>query len=195
MTFLTTTEIKAMGFMSVGDNVQISSRASFYNCAQISIGNHVRIDDFCVLSAGNGGILIGNYIHIGIYSSLIGAGRITLSDFSNVSSKVAIYSSNDDYSGAYMTNPTVPQKYTGVTHGDVWIGKHAIIGCGSIVLPSVTIEDGVAIGALSLVKKNCTEFGIYMGNPAVHIKNRKRDLLLLEQNFLTNQADNKDIKI
>ncbi|QSG84635.1 acyltransferase [Acinetobacter indicus] len=184
MAFLTEEQIKAMGFLSVGKNCLLSDKASYYNCNNIKIGNNVRIDDFCVLSAGIGGIEIGSYIHIAVYSSLIGAGKIVLKDFCNISSKVAIYGSNDDYSGQFMTNPTVPSQYTNVTSSDVVIGKHVIVGSGSVILPGVTLERGVAIGALSLVNKNCTEFGVYMGTPAKKIKERKRDLLELEKQFL-----------
>lgn len=176
--------IDAMGFAAVGENVQISDRASFYGISRITLGNHVRIDDFCVLAAGDGGIIIGNYVHIAVFSSLIGKGRITLSDFSGLSSKVSIYSSSDDYSGAALTNPTVPTEYTGVTHADVWLGRHVIIGSGSVVLPGVTLEEGVAVGALSLVNRDCKAFGIYAGNPARRIKDRKRDLLEVEKRFL-----------
>ena len=179
--------IEALGFAFVGENVQISDRASFYGASRISLGSNVRIDDFCVLSAGVGGISIGDYVHIAVYSSLIGTGKISLSDFCNISSRVAIYSSNDDYSGAAMTNPMVPSKYTGVTHADVFLGKHVIVGSGSVILPGVTLEEGVAVGALSLVQKNCEPFGIYAGNPARRIKERKRDLLELEQRFIASK--------
>jgi acetyltransferase-like isoleucine patch superfamily enzyme len=184
MAMLSRNFILQMGFASVGKNVQISDRASFYNTANISLGNNVRIDDFCVLSAGLGGISIGNYIHIAAFSSLIGAGKITLSDFCGVSSRVSIYSSNDDYSGKKMTNPTLPSQYTRVSHADVLVGKHVIVGCGSVILPGISLEEGVAIGALSLVTKNCEAFGIYSGNPARRIKSRSRDLLKLEADFL-----------
>lgn len=179
--------LEKMGFASIGENIQISDRASFYNTPNITLGNNVRIDDFCVLSAGLGGINIGNHIHIGVYSSLIGAGRISLSDFCNISSRVSIYSSNDDYSGMAMTNPTLPSQYTCVTHADVLLEKHVIIGCGSVILPGTILEEGVAVGALSLVAKNCEAFGIYAGNPARRIKERKRDLLELEKSFLSPQ--------
>lgn len=169
-----------MGFKFIGENVYLSDKASFYNCSNISIGNNVRIDDFCVLSAGRGGIEIGNYIHIGVYSSLIGSGQISLLDFSNISSKVSIYSSNDDYSGEWMTNPMVPQEFTNVDNSNVAICKHVIIGSGSIVLPGVTLEEGVAVGALSLVSKNCDAFGIYSGVPAKRIKERKNYIKQLE---------------
>ena len=186
MTMLSRVAIDALGFLSVGVNAQISDRASFYGTDRILLGNNIRIDDFCVLSAGVGGIYIGNNVHIAVYSSLIGAGKITISDFCNVSSRVSIYSSNDDYSGVAMTNPTLPKEYTNVTDADVFLEKHVIVGSGSIVLPNVTLGKGVAVGALSLVARNCEDFGIYAGNPAKRIKERKRDLLELEKQFLTN---------
>ncbi|MGZ8250087.1 acyltransferase [Methylomagnum sp.] len=188
MPVLTHTELIEMGFAAIGNNVRISSHASIYNCHGISIGNNVRIDDFCVLSAGAGGISIGNYVHIAVGSSLIGAGKITISDFSGLSSRVSVYSSSDDYSGAAMTNPTVPSEYTKIKHADVYLGRHVIVGSGSVILPGVMLEDGVAIGALSLVQKNCSSFGIYSGVPARRIRERKQDLLKLEKKLLANHA-------
>ncbi len=184
MAWLTEHQITEMGFASFGKNVMLSDKASYYNCKNIRLGSNVRIGDFCVLSAGVGGIDIGSYIHIAVYSSLIGAGNISLADFSGLSSRVAIYSSNDDYSGRALTNPTVPTEFTNLKHADVKIGRHAIIGAGSIILPGVTLEEGVAVGALSLVKKDCLAFGIYIGSPAKRIGERKRDLLELEQKLM-----------
>ena len=188
MAMLSRQAIEALGLASVGENIQISDKASFYGLTRMVLGNNVRIDDFCVLSAGAGGVEIGDNVHIAVYSSLIGAGRITLSDFCNISSRVAIYSSIDDYSGATMTNPTVPSEFTGVAHADVFVGKHVIVGSGSVILPGVTLEEGVAVGALSLVHKRCEAFGIYAGNPARRIKERKRDLLELEQKFMAGKV-------
>jgi galactoside O-acetyltransferase len=190
MAWRTTEQINEMGFAKVGENVYLSDKASYYNCKNIRLGNNVRIDDFCVLSAGIGGIDIGDYVHIAAFSSLIGAGNISLADFSGTSSRVSIYSSNDDYSGRVLTNPTVPTEFTNVQHADVKLGRHVIIGAGSIVLPGVTLEEGVAVGALSLVKKDCQAFGIYMGSPAKRIAERKRDLLKLEQQLRNESKTN-----
>lgn len=188
MAFLSRLQLKQIGFAEVGEDVLVSDKASFYNPARISIGNHVRIDDFCVLSAGIGGVRIGSYVHIAVYTSLIGAGQITLSDFSNLSSRVSIYSSNDDYSGKSLTNPTVPDEYKLVSHKPVFLGRHVIVGSGSVILPGATLEEGVAIGALSLVNKNCAAFGIYSGNPARRLKERQRGLLELESKLLHRSA-------
>ena len=184
MAFLTEQQLSTIGFAELGSNVLISDKASIYGASRIKIGSNVRIDDFCVLSAGEGGIEIGSYIHIAVYSSLIGAGKITLADFANISSKVAIYSSNDDYSGGYMTNPMVPVEYTNVTHAAVTLAKHVIIGSGSVVLPGVTLHEGSVVGSLSMITKDCEAFGVYVGAPAKKIKNRKRELLELEEKFM-----------
>lgn len=184
MAILSRTAVETMGFASLGENVQISDKASFYGTSRITIGNHVRIDDFCVLSAGQGGIEIGSHIHIAVYTSLIGAATITLADFCNLSSRVSVYSSSDDYSGATMTNPTVPEAYKNVHHAPVHVGRHVTIGSGSVILPGTKLGDGAAVGALSLVRNQCEPFGIYAGNPARRIKDRKRDLLELEKQLL-----------
>jgi len=181
MSFYSIEELQTLGLAAFGKAVRVSRKASIYNPGRISIGNHVRIDDFCVLSAGEGGIEIGDYVHIAVYCSLMGEGNIKLDDFSGLSSRVSIYSSNDDYSGLHLTNPTIPDQFTGVTHADVLLGKHVIIGAGTIVLPGVCLEDGVSVGSLSLVSKNCAAFGIYFGAPARRIGERKRDLLELEK--------------
>jgi galactoside O-acetyltransferase len=185
MAWLTQDQITEMSFGTIGSNVLLSNKASFYNCQNIHIGNNVRIDDFCVISAGEGGIYIGSFIHVAVFTSLIGAGRILLEDFANLSSRVAIYSSTDDFTGTAMTNPMVPAEFTSVSHAPVRIGRHVIIGSGSVVLPGVVLEEGASVGALSLVNTNCDPFGIYAGVPAKFIAQRSRKLLDVEQDFLS----------
>ncbi len=198
--FYSEDELEKLGFKSVGSNVKISRKSSFYNPKNIVIGDNVRIDDFCVLSAGEG-ITIGNYVHIAVYVSLMGKSQIIIEDYCSISSRVSIYSSNDDYSGEFMTNPTIDEKYTNVYSGPVIIKKHTIIGSGSIILPSVTLGQGVSIGALSLVNKDCDDFKIYAGVPIRYIKDRSRKLLEQEKimikekfNGSTNHEPEKQIK-
>ena len=178
--FYTEAELANIGFKSYGNNVLISRYCRIYKPQNIEIGDNVRIDDFCVLSAGTS-IKIGNYIHIGCSTSIIGAGEVVISDFSGISGHCCIYSSSDDYSGRFMTNPMVPEELTNVTHAPVILGKHVIIGCGSIILPGVTLEEGVAIGAMSLVQQDCKAFTIYSGNPLKKLIPRSKNILKLEQ--------------
>lgn len=189
MAFLTEQQLSSIGFAELGSNVLISDKASIYGASRIKIGSNVRIDDFCVLSAGEGGIDIGNYVHIAVFALLIGAGKITVSDFANVSSRVSIYSSNDDYTGKFLTNPMVPAEYTNVTHADVTLAKHVIIGSGSVVLPGVTLHEGAAVGSLSMITKDCEAFSVYIGAPAKKIKNRKRELLEFEATLVAHDLN------
>lgn len=188
MAFLQRQELEGMGFQHLGEDVRISTRAAIYGASHISVGDHSRIDDFCVLSAGAGGIEIGRNVHIAVFCSLIGAGQITMEDFSGLSSRVTIYSSNDDYSGDHLTNPAVPAIYTNVTSAPVRLGRHVIIGAGTIILPGVTLHDGGAVGAQSLVTRDCEEFAVYAGVPAKRIRDRSRKLLALERAYLESES-------
>lgn len=183
--FYSNEELKSLGFRSVGKNCKISKKASFYSIQNISIGDDVRIDDFCILSAGNR-IEIGNYVHLACYVSIIGAGDVVISDFCSISGRVSIYSSSDDYSGRFMTNPTLPSEYTNVTDAPVILEKHVIIGCASVILPGVTLSEGVAIGALSFVDQSCAPNMIYSGNPLKKIIPRSQRYKLLESQLMSN---------
>jgi galactoside O-acetyltransferase len=51
-------------------------------------------------------------------------------------------------------------------------------------LPDVIIEEGSSVGALSLVRKNISSWGVYFGIPVKKIKSRYKDILKLEEKFL-----------
>lgn len=188
MAALTPEELERIGFGRLGRNVRVSSRASIYNPGNILIGDDVRIDDFCVLSAGEGGIEIGSNVHIAPFCSLVGAHRIVMEDFSGLSARVSIFSSSDDYRGDWLTNPTVPAEYSNVIHGEVRLGRHVIVGAGAVILPGTTLGAGAAVGALSLVRGNYAEFGVYSGVPARRISDRRRGLLEKEAEFLARKG-------
>jgi len=181
--FYSEEELQTIGFKKLGKNVRISRKTSIYGAEQIEIGDNVRIDDFCILS---GRIKIGNYVHIASGCYLFaGEAGITLEDFSGLSSRVTIYAVTDDYSGEVLTNPTIPMEYRRVIEKPVLIMKHAIIGTGATILPGVTIGLGAAVGAMSLVTKDVLDWAIVAGIPAKFIKERKKDLLNLEKDFIT----------
>jgi len=182
--FYTFDELQSLGLKAFGKNVLISRKTSIYMPENIAIGDDVRIDDYCCLVAGNKGITIGSNIHIAFHCIIIGNGGVFLEDFSGLSSRCSIYSATDDYSGKTLTNPTVPEKYKHVIEGEVYLGRHAIIGTNTTILPNVYIGEGCSVGANSLVNKNLEPWGIYFGSPAKKIKERNKDLLILEQEYL-----------
>jgi galactoside O-acetyltransferase len=174
-------ELKVLGFARYGQKVLISRKASIYSPEIISIGNNVRIDDFCILS---GKIKIGSYVHIAAYSGLYGGDKgITIMNFVNISSKNTIYAISDDYSGVTMTNPMVPDKFKNVFSQEVIIERHVIVGSGCVILPGSILKEGSAFGAMSLINKNSDPWSINVGIPFRKIKNRSKDLLNLEKIF------------
>ena len=87
--FYSDEELQQMGFAHVGHDVMISRKASIYGASNIWIGNHVRVDDFCVLS---GKITFGNYIHVAVTTTLFGGtAGITFEDYTGISSHCAVY--------------------------------------------------------------------------------------------------------
>lgn len=186
--FYSEDELQTLGLKRVGKNVQISRKASFYSVENITVGNNVRIDDFCILS---GRIELEDYIHIAAYAALYGGDAgISMKSFSCVSSRTLVYAVNDDYSGAAMTNPTVPDEFRRVTEAPVIIGRHALIGSGSVILPGVEIGEGVSVGSMSLVNATLKEWGIYAGIPAAYKKPRAKDLLACERKLLERAVQN-----
>ncbi|MCX3067007.1 acyltransferase [Cetobacterium somerae] len=186
MSFYTREELKKIGFKSLGTNVLISDKCSIYSPEKIEIGNNVRIDDFSILS---GDIKIGNYVHIAAFSALFGGAGIIMEDFTGISSRVTIYSVSDDYSGEYLTNPTVPNKYKKVQSEQVILKKHSLVGASSIILPGVTLGVGTSIGANSLVTKSTEDWTIYFGSPIKKLKLRKQELLKLEEELLEEEKN------
>lgn len=175
-------KLREFGIKSVGKNVLVAKNCTIVGLENITIGDNVRIDGFStIIAAGDGFLDVGSYVHIGGYSAIFAGAGVTMKDFSGLSQSVKIYTKSDDYSGKFMTNPTVPAHLTGVVSGAVMIERHAIVGSQSIIMPGVNLAEGTAVGANSLIMKNTEEWSIYFGSPAKKIKNRKRNPLELEK--------------
>jgi acetyltransferase-like isoleucine patch superfamily enzyme len=189
MAYLTVEKLKSLGFKKIGKNVKVSDKASIYNPELISIDDYSRIDDFCVVS---GKVDIGKYVHI-TPMCLIAGGEpgVYLSDFCTLAYGVKIFAQSDDYSGGTMVNSLVNSRFKSETFAKVSLLKHVVIGANSVVLPGVTIAEGCSAGAMSLFNKSTDAWGIYVGSPAKRIKERKKDLLELEKQFLEEGLNDK----
>lgn len=179
--FYAESELRTIGFKSLGNNVKISRKASIYGAENMIVGNNIRIDDFCILT---GYIKIGSFSHIAAYSALYGGAGIVIEDYTNISARVLIYSTSDDFSGEYMAGPIIPEIFTNIIKKKVIIRKHVIIGAGSVIFPGVEIKEGAAVGALSLITKNLEPWHIYAGIPCRAIRERGKKPLMLEQRLI-----------
>ena len=83
-----------------------------------------------------------------------------------------------------MIGPCVPWEYQPGKHrGPIIIGEHVLTGARVTILPDVTIPDGVAVGAHSLVKESCEAWMMYAGVPAKLIRPRHKNILALCKQF------------
>ncbi|MCK8326056.1 acyltransferase, partial [Erwinia amylovora] len=95
-----------------------------------------------------------------------------MDDFTCISHGVRIYTTTDEYSGEFMTNPTVPAYLTRVTCETITLSRHVIVGSQSTILPGVHLAEGTAVGANSLVSHHTPPWSIYGGSPAKKINDR-----------------------
>jgi acetyltransferase-like isoleucine patch superfamily enzyme len=138
----------------------------------------------------SGKVVIGNYCHI-TPMCLVAGGipGIKFADFSTLAYGVKVFAQSDDYSGETLSNSILPKKYKREIFLPVTLGRHVIVGAGSVILPGVEVAEGCSIGAMTLLNKSTRPWGIYVGNPARRLKERKKDMLELEKKFLSEIAN------
>lgn len=172
--FYTQEELSTLGLKSFGKGVLISRKCSIYGAKNISIGDNVRIDDFCILS---GNITIGSHIHISAYCALYGANGIIMENYTGLSPRCTLLSASDDFNGDFLIGPIHPAHTTHVTGGSIILKRYSQLGVGCTVLPSVIIEEGCAVGGMSLITKSLKSWTVYKGIPAKEHATRQKGLL------------------
>jgi len=162
--------------MNKGEDVRISDKAVIVRPALVEIGSHVAIDMGVYISTR---ALIGNYVHIAVYASIIGGAEATIiiEDFVSISAGARIIVISDDYSKGMM-NPTVPAKYKHHIGERIVLGRFCAVGTNSIVLPDVEMAEGSVVGLGSVLAVNTVPWGMYLGNPARMIGFRDKKLCL-----------------
>ena len=164
-------------FAKCGKDVRVWPLAKIIGPETISLGDAVIIDDFVLIMGGRRSA-IGSFIHIASFTSITGGGEFLMEDFATLSSGIRVFTGTDDFSGNYMANSAVPYPYRQPTRSFVTMKKHSIVGANSVILPGVTLGEGAAIGANSLVLKDCEPWTIYVGSPARPLKPRRRDRIV-----------------
>lgn len=158
-------------------NYKIYELAKIINRQNLIIGKNSQIDDFVFLNAGEKTV-IGEFVHIASFCSIIGGGEFYMDNFSGLSAGCRIITGSDDFLGGGLTNPTVPAKYTNVKKSKIHLGKHAIVGTNVTILPGVTVGEGAAVGAGAIVRKNLEPWTIYAGVDCKPIKQRPSKKIL-----------------
>lgn len=177
--FYTERELQTLGLESYGSNVQISRKVSIYSPEKISIGDNVRIDDFCILS---GNISLASNIHISAFCALYGSNGIIIEDYSGMSPRSIIFSAVDDFHGDYLIGPIHKKELTHVVGGTVILKRFVQLGANTIVMPGITVKDGAVTGAMTFVTKDLEEWTINTGIPVNKSRPRKKGVLDIMKN-------------
>lgn len=183
MGYYTEAELQQFGFKKIGKNVKISKKTSIYNPERMEIGDHCRIDDFCVIS---GRVVLTKYNYIGPMT-LINGGEVGvfIEDYTGVSYGVRIFSQSDSYTAPRMGSPLIPDEFKAEIKAPVYIRRHCGIGASSVILPGVEIAEGCGVGAMTLVRKSTQPWTVVFGVPARKISERSREEVLdTEAKFL-----------
>jgi len=134
----------------VGNNVTLfpDTKFEFSNKSVFEVGDNC-VFSYGVLIACSNKVIIGKDVQIGEYTSI----RDSTHDYVDMGKPMKM---NKDISESIVIG------------NNVWIGRNCLI------LPGSVIEDGVVIGANSLVKGTLRSNLIYAGNPIKVIKPRPR---------------------
>lgn len=167
----------------IGKNVIIGKTVRIRYPELVEIGDNVIIDDFAYISTS---LKIDDYVHISAGAKIIGGPncKVSFGSFSTLAPQVVLSAGSDDYMSGLAT-PLVGAEFKGnVEYGDIEIGRHCIVGSGSVILPKVKLHDGSCLGALSLCKSDLEAWTLYAGIPAKELKKRNQsEILELEKKF------------
>lgn len=168
------------------NNVRIFPQAKIIGEEMIEFGSNIIIDDFVFIYARQPS-RIGSYVHIGCGASIAGGEVFIMEDFSGLSHGCRLFTGSEDFAGDGFGNPTIPERFRNVRRAPVHIGKFAVVGANSVILPGVTIGEGATVSANSVINKNLEPWGIYVGNRRVAERNREGVMVRYLQ-FLDEQA-------
>jgi galactoside O-acetyltransferase len=98
-----------------------------------------------------------------------------VADFVGISGRARILTGTDDFLGGALIGPTIPDEFRRGERGRVVLEAHGVIGANAVILPNLTIGEGAAIGAGSIVTKSLAPWTVYAGMPARPLKPRPKD--------------------
>jgi len=179
-------------FKSFGRGVIIGRNVVLRHPRRIRLGNHVTVDDNCVLDArgaGQGGLVLENDvlvnrncmllaksgpIHFGRRTSL-GSNSVVVS-MDGVALGEAVLTAGGCYlsAGAYrFESSAAVMDQEAYTTGPIRIGDKAWLGTRVTVLDGVHIGAGAVVGACALVNRDIPERAIAVGIPARVVRIRE----------------------
>lgn len=127
------------------------------------LGNDSIIEDFVTVNNGVGDVIIGQRSIIGIGSVIIGP--ITIGNDVMLAQNIVLSGLNHGYDDVNL-----PPSKQAVSRGQIRIEDGVWIGANSVVTAGVTIGKHAVIGAGSIVTRSIPSFSVAVGNPARVVK-------------------------
>ena len=94
---------------------------------------------------------------------------------------------SDDFSGGRICGPMVPPHHRHVVTARIEIGRHAVLGANSVILPGGGIGEGATVGALSLVKTPLEPWTVNAGVPTRVVSRRDRAGVRAQERLLADE--------
>lgn len=146
---------------TIKSNVQIKSCKN----SKVIIEDNTLICSYTTLETAGGYIEIGKNIIIGEYCTIQGQGGVILEDNVLMASHVHFISNQHQY-----TDINTPIKYQPNQSAKITVKQDTWIGINVVILSGVTIGKHCIIGSGSIVKNDIPDFSVAVGNPAKIIK-------------------------
>lgn len=163
------TQLEIDGQVQMGKQVYIGDHVTIMveKGASLTIGDHSFIGENCYIKCFGGKIEIGQNVSINSKSFLNGCGGLKIGHNTRIGTQSIMIASNHKFD-----DPDVLFK-DAITKKGICIGENIWFGARVTVLDGVNIADNIVVGACSLVTKNLTEAGVYVGVPVKRIKNKE----------------------
>lgn len=138
----------------------------------VHVAKTARVDSFCKLEGGKG-LHIGEFVHIASFSHLnVGGGKLIFEDHSGCSSHCSVGSGTPDWSYLYISASEPPEHHHTLRYV-TRICSYAVLFMGVVVVPGVTVGEGVIVKPGSIVTDDVAPWCIVEGNPARKVGMRK----------------------
>ncbi len=162
---------------SCGEDLFISHNVEIRRPHLVEVGSHIAIDSgfYCTVSA-----LIGDYIHIGPYVSVIGGAKafLQLIGFNTIGAGSRILCASDEFLGAGLVGISPPEYRDNIIYAPVILKMFASVGTNVVIHPGATLAEGSVVGSCSLITKDTEPWTIYHGIPARPVKARPKDKMI-----------------
>ncbi len=178
-------------FGDVGRGVVFGQHIVLRHPHKIKIGNHVVIDDHCVLDAKGSqtqDVIIGDNVIVSRGCILSAKnGKLSIGENTNFGANCLVYAVKEIIIGRdtlfaaqcyvggsmyHIERTDIPPIQQGSYANGVTIGHGCWLGAGVKVLDGVCVGDGVVLGSGAVVNKDIDAFTVAVGVPAKVIKQR-----------------------